>query len=99
MGLWARVSAWLGNQSEPGRGANAMEPARCPDHHHGAAAKVHRVLLKTPFGIEESFWELTPDRISKFVDKETCTAYGMCVYEDGRPKYTLLVKHLWDKIP
>lgn len=66
----------------------------------GALREVYRILIKDPRheSIQEDYWELTPDQVKKFVDKEN-TAYCMIVYREGQPQSYLMRKDVWDALP
>lgn len=63
----------------------------------GGAKRAYRVLIKGPWeGIKESYFELSDDKVKKFVD-EKGFAYAICAYVEGKPTYTLTVKKLWEQ--
>lgn len=61
----------------------------------GKAKPVHRILIKGFWhGIKEDFWDLPEKDVEKFAD-EGGIVYAICVYENGKPKYSLVSKRLW----
>lgn len=55
-----------------------------------------KVLVKGPWdGYREDYWELSDDEVERFV--EAGIAYGLCAFEAGEPKYSLVKRNLWEE--
>ncbi|CAG0996815.1 hypothetical protein BURK2_02729 [Burkholderiales bacterium] len=64
----------------------------------GSIQRRYRVLVKGLGGsIEEQFWDLTEEQVEQFADEDG-TAYAMCHFEQGEPRYSLLRKSLWQNL-
>ena len=56
----------------------------------------YKVMIRDPMrGILEDYWELSDRQVKQFVDEEG-TAYAMCAYFNGEPKYSFVNKVLWE---